>query len=67
MLLAVGVISTGVFILSPGHWEQVQSLLKALAPREHSAKVVYLFQHSKWGCTREGDTSVFLAGSFCQS
>ncbi|XP_041282266.1 cyclin N-terminal domain-containing protein 1 isoform X2 [Onychostruthus taczanowskii] len=40
MLLAVGVISTGVFILSPGHWEQVQSLLKALAPREHSAKVV---------------------------
>nr|XP_021388521.1 cyclin N-terminal domain-containing protein 1 isoform X3 [Lonchura striata domestica] len=23
MLLAVGVISTGVFILSPGHWEQV--------------------------------------------
>ncbi|XP_038019166.1 cyclin N-terminal domain-containing protein 1 isoform X3 [Motacilla alba alba] len=40
MLLAVGVISTGVFILSPGHWEQVQSLLKALAPREHGAKVV---------------------------
>lgn len=34
MLLAVGVISTGVFILSSGHWEQVQSLLKALAPRD---------------------------------
>lgn len=39
MLLAVGVISTGVFILSPGLWEQVRW--------EHSAKVVHLFQHSK--------------------
>ncbi|XP_063260029.1 cyclin N-terminal domain-containing protein 1 isoform X2 [Prinia subflava] len=54
MLLAVGVISAGVFILSPGHWEQVQWLLSALAPREHSAKVVHLFQHSKWGCTGSG-------------
>ncbi|XP_071307227.1 cyclin N-terminal domain-containing protein 1 isoform X3 [Agelaius tricolor] len=56
MLLAVGVISTGVFILSPGRWEQVQSLLKALAPQEHGAKVVYLWwlQHSNWGCTGRG-------------
>lgn len=47
MLLAVGVISTGVFILSPDHWEQVQSLLNMLALRGHNAKVVYLFQHSQ--------------------
>lgn len=47
MLLAVGVISTGVFILSPDHWEQVQSLLNTLALRGHNAKVVYLFQHSQ--------------------
>ncbi|XP_064255735.1 cyclin N-terminal domain-containing protein 1 isoform X1 [Passer domesticus] len=30
MLLAVGVISTGVFILSPGHWEQVVEHLNCI-------------------------------------
>ncbi|NWI59740.1 CNTD1 protein, partial [Calyptomena viridis] len=30
MLLAVGIISTGVFILSPGHWEQVVEHLKCI-------------------------------------
>ena len=54
MLLAVGIISTGVFILTPGHWEQVQLLLNTLALREHNARVVYLSQHSKWGCTGSG-------------
>lgn len=58
MLLAVGVISAGVFILSPRHWEQVQSLL---ALQGHSARGVYLYQHCKW--QEGGDTSVFLAGS----
>ncbi|XP_057235508.1 cyclin N-terminal domain-containing protein 1 isoform X2 [Malurus melanocephalus] len=30
MLLAVGIISTGVFILSPGHWEQTVEHLNAI-------------------------------------
>ncbi|KAF2985378.1 hypothetical protein EK904_009063 [Melospiza melodia maxima] len=30
MLLAVGVISTGVFILSPGHWEQAVEHLNCI-------------------------------------
>ncbi|NXM74513.1 CNTD1 protein, partial [Serilophus lunatus] len=30
MLLAVGIISTGVFILSPGHWEQVVEHLNCI-------------------------------------
>lgn len=47
MLLAVGIISTSVFILNPGHWKQVQSLLNALALHEKNVKVVYMFKHSK--------------------
>lgn len=47
MLLAVGIISTSVFILNPGHWKQVQSLLNTLALPEKNAKVVYVFRHSK--------------------
>lgn len=62
MLLAVGVISGGVFMLSPGHWEQVQSLLP---PRGHQAKVLYLLQHRECsGSGRREGTPVFLAG-FC--
>lgn len=47
MLLAVGIISTSVFVLNPEHWKQVQSFLNKLALRgggkKTKRKLVYVF------------------------